>query len=335
MTLKTHIDHIRKGFEKGLFKNKEAICDYIVRRLLDALDWPRYEPNVVIREYKVDGTNVNFALCAPASKPLVFIEVKPFENMEDTPEQLFQYAFRSEVPIVILTDGRKWHFFDSSAQGDYTERKVYEIDLTRRNSEEITACLNRYLNYASILTGEAVRAIKEDYTQKQVEASLAQGWNRLVQEANELLLETIADKTESLCGDRPTEEQVLDFLKSLKKESISDQKKALAWRENQETISSRKCLAVTMPNGEKINHYYAVNSLVEVIEKLGIERVKKLEYKVNGTDLISTSKHHKYQQRQSNHYYIMTHGSTKSKKILLENIASRLGVQLRVEMVDK
>lgn len=224
MTLKEHIDDIRDNLEKSVFINEAAVCDYIVRRLLvDALDWPRHSPNVVIREYGVEGTRVDFALCNPPLKPRVFIEVKKVGNIEGGEKQLFQYAFHEGVPIAILTDGQKWQFFYPIGEGDYRERKAHELDLIQDDSEESAKCFDRYLNYEAICTDEAVEAIKQDYEkvvqQRQVAIRLPEAWNKLVEEADEFLLHAVAEKTESLCGYRPTDEQVLDFLRNLERKT--------------------------------------------------------------------------------------------------------------------
>ena len=220
MTLKEHIDDIRDRLKKGEFPNEAAVCDDIVHRLVHELGWPRYQSQIVYPQYPVQGGKVDFALCHPPSEPRVLIEVKQVGNIEGAEEQLFRYAFHRGVPIAILTDGQKWRFFHPIGQGDYRERKVHEIDLTEDDSEENAKCLERYLNYQAICTGEAVEAIKKDYEkvvqQRQVATRLPEAWNKLVEEADEFLVHAVAEKTESLCGYRPTDEQVLDFLKSLK-----------------------------------------------------------------------------------------------------------------------
>jgi predicted type IV restriction endonuclease len=219
MTLKAHIDDIRKGLKDEIFINEAAVCDNIVRRLLDALGWPKYEPDVVIREYGVEGTRVDFALCHPPLKPLVFIEVKQVGNIEGGEKQLFQYAFHKGVPIAILTDGQKWRFFHPTAQGDYRERKVHELDLIQGKNEESAKCLNRYLYYESIRMGKAVRAIEEDYRnasqQREIEARLPEVWSKLVEEKNEDLILAVMEKAKNIVGHEPTEEQILTFLKKL------------------------------------------------------------------------------------------------------------------------
>ena len=204
MTLKEHIDDIRDNLEQGLFTNEAAVCDYIVRRLLvDALGWPRHAPNVVIREYGVEGTRVDFALCHPPSKPIIFIEVKKVGNIDGAEQQLFEYAFHEGIPIAILTDGREWRFFHPTAQGNYRERKVCELNLSEGNSEENAKCFKRYLNYEAIQTGEAVEAIKADYEkvvqEREVATRLPEAWGKLVEEADEFLLH--AQRKLKVCAD--------------------------------------------------------------------------------------------------------------------------------------
>ena len=332
MTLKEHIEDIREGLKINRYPDEAAVSQGIVLRLLNILDWPTFNTQVVIPQYGVEGRKVDFALCHPPSKPTIFIEVKRVGNIEGAERQLFEYAFHEGVPIAILTDGQKWRFFYPIGQGDYKERRVCELDLTEDHSVENVNRLNRYLNYKSIQTGEAAEAIKKDYEkvvqQRQVATRLPEAWSKLVEEADEFLLHAVAEKTESLSGYRPTDEQVLDFLKSLKTETEPD-------NGNGGNSTWNPGLLVTMPNGEKVNHKVSATTFVEVIEKLGIERVRGLN-KVDIIPIISTHKDDKYNQHQSGQYYIMTHNSNKKKKRLLEEIASELGEPLlKVEIVEK
>lgn len=331
MTLREHIDDIRNKLKEGHFTNEATVSDDIVRRLLhDPLGWPRYEPQIVYPQYSVEGGRVDFALCHPPLEPRVFIEVKQVEKIEGAEEQLFRYAFRRGVPIAIFTDGQKWQFFHPAGEGTWAERKVCELDLITGDSEENAQRLNRYLDYESIQTSEAVEAIKKDYKevvqQRQVATRLPEAWSKLVEEADEFLLHAIAEKTENLCGYKPTDEQVLGFLKNLKSETGGDN--------GPDPPRKSEGLFVTMPNGDEINHSKSVDTFVEVIEKLGIERVRNLNKKYL-IPLISTSEHHTYTQRKSGRYYIMANTSTKVKERLLKEIASELGEPLKVEIVEK
>lgn len=355
MTLKEHIDDIRESLEKGeLPPNEAAVCDDIVRRLVHELGWPRYQSQIVYPQYPVEGGKVDFALCHPSSKPLVFIEVKQVGKIEeaDAEEQLFRYAFRRGVPVAILTDGREWHFFYPIGQGDYKERKVHEIDLTESDSEESAKRFNRYLNYESIRTGEAVEVIKKDYEevvqQRQVATRLPEAWSKLVEEADEFLLHTVAEKTESLCGYKPTDEQVLGFLKDLERKTELDRRETSAppvpfvqpaqprTRRTQKAPQTR--LVVTMSDGEVIEQCSGIETFVEVIEKLMRRYGEDVVLRAaGGRPIISTSSFNYPGKRDKKlgRFYISTNHGAKAKKVHLNYIAERLGVQLKVEIVDK
>ena len=164
LTLKKHIDDIRDKLKKREFPNEAAVSGGVVRRLLNALDWPIFNTQIVHPEYSVGKGRIDFALCYPESTPRVFIEVKQVGKIEWADQQLFEYALDyGGIPIAVLINGQKWQFFYQMGQEHYREGKVCELDFVKGNSNEIADCLNRYLNYESIRTGEAVEAIKKDY----------------------------------------------------------------------------------------------------------------------------------------------------------------------------
>ena len=361
MTIKEHIDDIREGLQKGLFLNEAAVSDSIVRRLLDALDWPIYNPQLVFPQYPVEGGKVDFALCHPLLEPCVLIEVKHVGNIEGAEEQLFRYAFRRGVPIAILTDGQKWRFFYPIGQGDYRERKVYELDLTEDDSEKSAEHFNRYLNYASIRTGEAIKAIEEDYRdisrQRQVATRLPEAWGKLVQDADEFLLDVMAEKVESLCGYRPTNEQTLNFLKSLERRTESNKEilpsspiqrnptepfsttGKMTWirSRQQKAKASPRRFTVIMPNDERIESATSqdtfVETLLKLIEMLGEERVISADK--NSSCISTVPLREGVRPRSYSKYFISTNHGTSAKKRLLDRIASNLGVRLKVEITDK
>ena len=329
MTLKKHIEDICKRLKQNIFKSETAVRQGIVDPLLRSLGWPTDDTLIVFPEYPVGSGHVDYALCHPSSTPRVFIEAKQVGNIKGAEEQLFGYDSRIRVPIAVLTDGREWQFFHPTGEGTWAERKVCEFDLITGDSQENAERINSYLNYESICTDEAVRTIKKDYEevvqQRQVATRLPEAWSKLVEEADEFLLHALAEKTENLCRYRPTDEQVLDFLRSLKQKI----------KPPPPPNGRRKRLVVIMPNGEEINHNVAAATFAEVIEKLEIERVRSLERIVSGISLISTSKHPVYDQRQSGRYYIMTNTDTETKGKLLEEIAAALGETLNIEIVEK
>lgn len=189
----------------------------IVLRILHALSWPSYDTQIVCPEYSLEGRRVDYALCHPPGKPIAFIEVKQIGQSEGAERQLFEYAFHVGVPLAILTDGQEWNFFLPGEQGDYGERRVYKLDIVEREIAECVSRLSRYLKYDAIVSGAAIEAAREDYRNvsrdRQMKATLPKAWAKLVEEEDELLLELVADRVESLCGFKPDPDTVARFLK--------------------------------------------------------------------------------------------------------------------------
>ena len=218
MVLESEIEDIRSAIKARSFGNEAAISQGIVLRLLSALGWPVYNTRSVIPEYPLNGRRVDFALCHPPSKPIAFVEVKMLGQSNGAERQLFEYAFHMGVPLVILTDGQEWNFFLPSEQGDYWERRVYKLDIVERDTGECTLRLNRYLRYDAVISGTAIEAAREDYRnvsrERQINTTLPRAWKQLLSDEDELLLELLADRVESLCGYKPDLDTVASFLKN-------------------------------------------------------------------------------------------------------------------------
>ncbi len=224
MTLIEHIDDIRNHLKEGAFTNEAAVSKDIVLRLLGVLKWETYTPKVIMQEYPVEGRRVDFALCHPKAKPVIFIEVKQVGNIDGAEKQLFEYAFHKGVPILVLTDGQKWRFFHPVGLGNYKDRLVHELDFITENSEEIANRLSRYLNYDSVRVGEAFKVIAADYQnivdEREIQKGLTKAWNSLLSKSDERLLKIMIEKTTEICGKRPTPEHVVTFLQNLSLPSI-------------------------------------------------------------------------------------------------------------------
>ena len=217
MSLTKHIEDVRAGIKAGSYGNEAAVSQGIVLRLLQVLGWPTYDTQVVCPEFSLSGRRVDYALCHPLNKPVAFIEVKQIGQSDGAERQLFEYAFHVGVPLAILTDGQEWNFFLPAEQGDYTERRVYKLDMVERDVSESVARLERYLSYAEVSSGAAIAAAREDYKNvsrsRQMLSTLPEAWSKLVAEEDELLLDLLADKVESLCGFKPDVDTVARFLR--------------------------------------------------------------------------------------------------------------------------
>lgn len=217
MSIAKHIEEVRAGIKAGRFGNEASVSQGIVLRFLSALGWPTYDTQIVAPEYSLSGRRVDFALCHPATRPAAFIEVKQIGQSNQAERQLFEYAFHVGVPMAILTDGQEWSFFLPAEQGDYTERRVYKLDLVERQADEVAKVLERYLSYGQVTSGAAIASARDDYRNvsrvRQVAATLPEAWTKLVDEDDDLLLELLAEKVGELCGFKPDVETVSRFVR--------------------------------------------------------------------------------------------------------------------------
>lgn len=348
MTLEEHIDNIRNGLERRQFTSETAVRQGIINPLLEQLGWPASKTQIVFPEYPVEKGKVDYALCHPPGTPRIFIEAKQLGKLDGAEKQLFGYAVHHGVRVAILTDGQKWIFFYPSGEGTYEERKVIELDLLTGDQKENTYRLNRYLNYKSVTTGEAFDAIEEDYRifsrQRELTRHLPEVWRKILHEKNQILLQTMIEEMKKVCRYIPTEEEVLDFLKDLK--SVPQKDPVLPIHASSvppvsdpqsKKSPQRLRLVVTMPDGEIIERTTARDTLFEVIEKLGVEKVAALGIIRNKLSLVSASESQGRSQRQLGSHYIYVGGSTANKKRDLNKIAKGLGLgdELKVEIIPK
>ena len=217
MGLEQEIGSIRAGIKSGRFSNEASVSQGIVLRLLHALGWPSYDTDSVWPEYSLGSRRVDYALCSPPSKPIAFIEVKQIGQSDGAERQLFEYAFHIGVPMAILTDGQEWNFFLPGEQGDYGERRVYKLDIVERDVGECVERLERYLLHSAVASGAAIQAARDDYRNvskdRQMLAALPKAWSQIIADEDEMLLEIVADRVESLCGFKPAPDMVAGFLK--------------------------------------------------------------------------------------------------------------------------
>lgn len=225
MPLETTLADITARLRQGRFPNEQAISQGIVLRVLQELGWDTYDTTSVWPEYQTGEGRADFALCHPATKPTVFIEVKPPGRAEEGVRQALDYAFHSGgVQFVLLTDGKTWSFYLTMEQGSYEDRRVYKLDLFERAPAECAEILRRYLTRTDVESGKALAAARTEYRSRnrrsQARAALPDAWAELVAKGNETLLQLISDTVESKSGIRPDDEDVIDYLSFLRPTTV-------------------------------------------------------------------------------------------------------------------
>ena len=99
------------------------------------------------------------------------------------------------------------------------------------------------------------------------------------------------------------------------------------------TKGPRSNLRVVM-NGELFENDKAVITFVDVLKRIGLDRIRALSMTWCKIPLISTVKDEKYNQKFEDGYYINVNSSTDRKQKQLYEIAASLGVEIRVDVID-
>lgn len=216
MNLEDVIADIQGQIQSGQFPNEAAVKQGIVLRILSTLGWQIFDARIVWPEFGLETRRVDYGLCHPPSSPRILLEVKDIGNAGGAERQLFEYAFHRGIPMAILSDGQEWSFFLPGEQGDYNERCVYKLDLLVRPVGESARIFQRYLSYDEVVAGRALQAARDDYRNvsrdRTIQNALPQAWRSLLEEEDELLLELLADKVQTITGFKPSPDTVADFI---------------------------------------------------------------------------------------------------------------------------
>jgi hypothetical protein len=192
------------------------VREAIILPILDELGWDIWSPEIVIRELHLSGRRVDYGLAVHPARPNIFIEVKAIGNAGGADRQLFEYAFHEGVPMAVLTDGREWHFYLPGEQGPYEERRLYKLDLIEREPQDSSRFLQRYMEFNRVKSGVALEDAKHDFreaSQYRIAAqAIPKAWIEIIGEPDELLIELIAERAESICGYRPDSVEIEKFL---------------------------------------------------------------------------------------------------------------------------
>lgn len=192
----------------------------IILRLLSILEWDTFNIEEVKPEYSVGGKSVDYSLRF-ANVNKVFLEVKRMgEDLEKHQEQLLNYSFKQGVKLAILTNGVTWWFYLPLFEGSWEQRRFYTIDILQQETDEVVSKFIDFLSKNNIITGKAIKnaeAIHQSRErQNKIENALPEAWNKIVFEANELLINLMSETTEKLCGYKPESENVKKFLSRYK-----------------------------------------------------------------------------------------------------------------------
>lgn len=96
-----------------------------------------------------------------------------------------------------------------------------------------------------------------------------------------------------------------------------------------------KLLRVTFPDGKIVCHDKGAETIAEVVEIIGPEKVAELNISVSSQPFVSKEKYERNQTAISEGWLVTTHSSTESKKRTIEKLSDTFGLGLIVEETPK
>ncbi len=204
--------------------DEAATKQAVVLRVLSLLGWDTFNIDEITPEYSVGGRRVDYSLII-SNVSRVFIEVKRIgEELEIHQEQLLNYAFQEGVKLAILTNGVTWWFYLPLHEGSWMQRKFYTIDILQQEPEDIVSKFMDFLSRENVASGTAIENAEAIYKgqQKQniLRETIPKAWNKVVSEADELLIELINETTEKICGYKADSGMIEQFLVEYKGQLI-------------------------------------------------------------------------------------------------------------------
>ncbi len=271
--------------------NEAQVKQSVIVPILRALDWDDTDPESFIPEYSAGFGRVDYALLdRRRGKPLVFIEAKQTGALNARGEaQLFRYASNRGVPLLVLTDGNRWDFYLSMAEGDPAERRFYRLELQLDHKlPEYTKSLEQYLHKDRVVSGQAKRDAEQRHTSNRV---IPGAFKSLLKEPDEMLRDLLAERVESECGTKPELHDVDEFLKGLypiipelkpkldddsfpvrpRKNTNRKTQSGGQLKEDHSTFDSSVNLAGFILRGERVETGKAIGTLIALVERLARE----------------------------------------------------------------
>lgn len=224
------VDNFKKD-RRLLSFDEAATKQVVILRILKALDWDPFNIDEVYPEYSVGGGRVDYAL-KHNGRNKVFIEVKKVnEDLEKHQEQLLNYSFQEGVKLATLTNGISWWFYLPLREGSWEQRKFYTIEIYDQESEDIVKKFEEFLSKENVISDRAIENAENLYKSRQkqylIKETLPKAWKKIITEPDELLVEILAETTEKLCGYKPDDETVEQFLIKVAQTPIIQTKKKI------------------------------------------------------------------------------------------------------------
>jgi len=260
---------------------EDAVKQTIILPILHMLGWDTYNVEEVFPEFHVESRRVDY--CLRANNAKVFIEAKkPSEELDRHQKQLLEYAFSEGVKLAVLTNGVSWSFYLLLKEGNWQNRLFYTIDIIEQDSNEVASRFSGYLSKSNVSSGAALKnaeSILEGKRREEIiEETIPDAWNKIISDADSLLVDLIAELTEKLSGFKPTTDKVKKFLEQYGDRFLllpEDETEELEEQPNIVLPRLRNILTTPIQDSNKISQDDLIPHIIKILQKYGGRAEKK------------------------------------------------------------
>ncbi len=200
--------------------NEENAKFKIISPILHQLGWDPYGPDVIFEHNvgtKRDGGRVDIAL--KGSKQLVaLIEAKaPSADLDAHVGQVLGYAFHEGVHLCVLTTGVEWWLYLPREGGQPEDRRFTVLHVLSDPIEQLAEDLQTFLSNQTLEDGTALdqakRVLKAQQDATLLSEKIPHIWRRMLDEADDELVEVVGHRIYREVNLRPSKEQVIAALR--------------------------------------------------------------------------------------------------------------------------
>ena len=330
-------------------ENEETVRTQLVNPILNEIGWDVSNPNHVKLNKKINSPSKDkmipdYALMNDKGKTILIVEAKCLNaDLSKHIRQLSNYCYNENIRFGFLTNGVEWMLVNTFKAPAFEDRIVWTVDL---NGD-----LDVFVKKLSMFSYENRDNFEKQFEDNAlIDDSLSKmsfdEFGKVVDTLAGKLLDNIKKKNPnfSISKDKLksyTERRIFNLLEAKMEEddsrADSDSKEALT---NDIIFSNARkdLISVTFPDGSRICCPKVADTFCKVIQKIGFAKVAELKI-MHADSPIVTNERFRYKDYQTvwkmGEYFIMTHSSTNDKIEILEEINTRLGLDLEINKIPK
>lgn len=339
-----------KEFRNNYVSNEQAVRTQVIEPILNVLGWKTSNPKFVRPNAPDEDGKIPDYTLVKNGKTTLIVEAKNLSvDLQDKKiiDQLANYCFKSGIDFGILANGVKWLLFKTFEKNP-KDRIIWQVDVEHDKIEVVARNLASF-SYVNIDTLDQL--LKKGKILDHAWKNVIESKESVITILSQKLLEAIKFTEPNFTIDPHdlktfTKGKITELFDSNNSEDEEEKNEKMATESPESEFTdvedaifkrhqkkkTRKKISVTFPDKTVIKHKQVVDTFVEVIQRIGPEKILPLNLYRSGVAIVSETKDDFYNQRKIGKYWIMVHTSTKEKIAVLKEINDKLHLKLIIEI---